>query len=107
MSQLYSPIYVSKESASPIDHEMVRLEMTIGMPGNRIKGVKLIPAEHNEYIRLAGKEAKKRLDKLVESRKYKSMPDEVKAEVIRKIIEGTRKYAASEVYIKHVQEGRK
>lgn len=106
MAQVFSPIYVSKKSASAIDHEMVRLEMTVGMPSKKIKGVKLTPAEHNEYIRLAGTMAKERLDKLVASKKYKTMPDELKAKVIKTIITGTRKRAAADVFRKTIQEKR-
>ncbi len=104
MAQVFSPIYVSEKSASPIDHEMIRLEMTVGMPGKKIKGVKLTPAEHNDYIRLAGTMAKERLDELVASEKYKAMPDEVKASVIKKIITGTRKRAGADVFRKITQE---
>lgn len=106
MAQVFSPIYVSKKSASPIDHEMIRLEMTVGMPGKKIKGVKLTPAEHNEYIRLAGTMAKERLDKLVASEDYKAMPDETKATVIKRIITGTRKRAGADVFRNLTQEKR-
>lgn len=103
MAQVFSPIYVSKKSASPIDHEMVRLEMTVGMPSKKIKGVKLTPAEHNEYIRLAGTMAKERLDELVATKKYKDMSDELKAKVIKSIITGTRKRAGADVFRKNIQ----
>jgi hypothetical protein len=97
IAQLISPIFISSDTESPADDEMVRLKVAVGMPGKSIAGIKLTPEQHNEYIRTAGQLAKQRLDEVLNSTAYKNMSDDRKASLIKTIIRQTRKAAANQI----------
>lgn len=55
---LFSPIPRSEKKDSPVDEEIVRLRVPIGMPDRKIGGVELTPQEYDRYVVLAGNEVK-------------------------------------------------
>ena len=93
-----SPITISTAKMSKVDNEIVRLKLNIGMPDKTIKGVGLTLEEHDRYIGLAGKPAKKWLDAGVNSSSWEKIDDEAKARIIKKTIKAFRQEAAKKIY---------
>jgi len=62
MHDLFSPVYVRRENAEPIDEELARLEYYPAMPKRSINlngvSLKLTPEQYSRYVELAGNEAK-------------------------------------------------
>ena len=94
---MVSPIYTSEARKSPIDDEIIRLKIGLSMPGREIMGVELSMEEYDRYTILAGQEAKKALDKLVNSGEYRRATDEAKEIAIRKTIAAYREAARGQV----------
>jgi hypothetical protein len=49
-----SPVAVSHEEPSPIDHELMRLRLPLNMPGKDIQGTRMTPEEYVAFVKLAG-----------------------------------------------------
>lgn len=49
-----SPVAVSTERDSPIDHELIRLRLPLNMPGKDIQGTRMTPQEYATFVKLAG-----------------------------------------------------
>jgi hypothetical protein len=81
---IISPIYVSTRKESPVDEEIIRNKIKVGMPSKQVSGVDLTPQEYSRYVELAGNAAKnpstglgckETLEKLVKSPDYKKASD--------------------------------
>lgn len=111
---IVSPVYTSLSVPSPVDEEIIRLQVPIGNAPRNMDGVELKPEEHDLYVRLAGNElkdqatgmgAKETLDALVGGTHPMSGayllategPQGGKATAIRQIINGFRAAAREQV----------
>jgi len=113
---MINPLYVSKGKRSPIDKEIYRNAISVGMPAKNIGGVKLTDEEYHRYVELqgkivkheiTGKNLKDTLDFLVEhpakaqalgltTLRYDKMsdgPEGYKAVTIKRIIQNMREKA--------------
>lgn len=55
---IISPFYTSDKKSSPVDEEILRLGVKIGMPSRSINGIPLTPKEYSRFVELAGNAAK-------------------------------------------------
>lgn len=112
-----SPVATREEAGSPIDQEMIRLRMSVTMPGKDIKGVRMTPEEYVRFAQLAGNGlkdpvtglgAKETLDAMVTGthpneawnemyRQASDGPDGGKALLIRTVIEEFREAARGQL----------
>jgi hypothetical protein len=94
---MLSPIYMSSAKHSPIDEEMIRLKMRVGMPEKEQhferEAVDLNPIEYDRFIQVmntvelsAGMPLKKSLDAMTRDPDYRAEPDERKQLMIRQQI---------------------
>lgn len=72
---MISPIMVSPEQFSEVDHELTQLRGPIGMPDRRLKGIELSAQQYNRLLTIYGKEtpAKQELERLVTSPSFKGI----------------------------------
>jgi hypothetical protein len=102
---ILSPVYMSTAKKSPIDEEMLRLKMKVGMPAKEQsfegEAVDLTAKEYDLFIRTmnrielasTGMTLKKSLDALTRDPEYKAAPDERKEIMIRRRILEARETA--------------
>lgn len=110
---MISPIYTSTEKYSPIDDELLRLEMPKGMPKRKMSinrvPIELNPQEYDDFVVAMNKTKlpstnstlKKSLDKLVKTRFYRDLSDDNKKTVIRRHFTEARMVAQQELLRKN------
>lgn len=81
-----------------IDKEASKLGVSMHLPLNVIDGIPLTNNQYKKYIVTSGQLAKQQLTPLVNSQGWQSIPDQVKAYMIKQIISGSR--GAAQQYIK-------
>ena len=104
---MISPFYTSTEIEDPVTDEMLRLEISVGMPPKHVfgtrptdspfaapdprRGVELLPEEYDRYVELAGKELKigglglhDKLKQMINSESYKGKSDLLKQSLIQR-----------------------
>ncbi|WP_022729780.1 hypothetical protein [Fodinicurvata sediminis] len=108
---IISPIYKQGEKDSPIDEEMIRLDLGVQLPTKTIEEIELEPEEYDRYVQLAGNGAKDpstglgaydTLNGIMEgshplSGRYASATDEMKRTMIRRVIGEFRDLAREQV----------
>ena len=95
---LVSPVRRSPIKAKKLDNEMVRLDITVGMPDKSIRGIDLTAEEYDELIKTAGKWSRRRLDAKLRSPGYDGKRDEAKIQLIRKTIMAGRERARGKMF---------
>ncbi len=85
-----SPIQVSEAKGDPIDIELSKLKINLGMPSKKIKNTELKPDEYRQMVIETGKVAKPELNKLIKADWYKRLSNEEKEREIRKIVRNAR-----------------
>ena len=108
-----SPVYTSKEKPSPIDDELIRLDIPAGMPRKEMSimgiPIELNPSEYDDFIVAmnsikldsTGKTLKKSLNFLVRQNTYKILPDEQKINYIRRHFTEAKMRAKEHLYEKN------
>ncbi len=86
-----SPIDVSPVKTNPVDEELNRLKIYPGMPSKRFGEKKLESKEYSEFAQAAGKGLYAQLLKLIQSPSYQRTTDEIKKDVISKVMTAYRK----------------
>jgi len=89
----FSPAPVTEESKDPVVKEVARLGLSLGMPAKKIRNVELSPAQYDIFVRRAGELAYATVNQIVAI----PMNDEVKKDVIRKLVERSRLSVANEL----------
>jgi hypothetical protein len=98
---LISPVFLSHDRNDRTIEEMLRLKVTPNMPGREIGGVKLTPAQYDEFVQMAGRPAKELLDRLVSQPGFSNLPEFAKQKAMRRIINQTREVARETMLAKH------
>jgi hypothetical protein len=71
---------------------MRRLEYFPSAPEKKIRNVKLTDEQYHEFSRLSGMMFKSRMDALVNSPSYKTIPDHLKVKTMKAQLELARSY---------------
>ena len=88
-----SAIYESRENHDPTIAALARLGVWPAMPERQIRGVQLTDAQYQAYASTAGQMAKMRLDAIVNTPGFSSLPDGIQAQTIRETIDNARESA--------------
>lgn len=78
----------------PVNQAMVRLGINAGLPARKITGIPLSDQQYDDYVRVAGRMAKMRLDALVNTPGFQSLPAGIQTKVMTDTITNARRGAA-------------
>jgi len=90
ISRFISPVQISEEKGSPIDYELTKLKINIGMPSKKFGNSDLTEDEYSELVSLSGQKSKEELNRLIDRNSYKRLTDEEKEKVIKGIVSDNR-----------------
>jgi hypothetical protein len=96
-----SPFMVSHVKNDPASIEVARLKLGFPRPDREIRGVKLTPAQYDDYAKTAGEMAHERVMRIIENPKYASLSDETKTEVLRGAVNESRANARNIIWTTH------
>jgi uncharacterized protein YoxC len=96
--QMLSPSDVSTDNPDFINKELVRLGVAPSMPAKKIREVELTPIEYDVYTEFAGKEARRGVERYIESDAYATRRDEINKLAIENIIARKRQAIANQVW---------
>jgi hypothetical protein len=102
---MISPIYQRRITEDRVAQELVKLRMWPTRLRDEIRGVKLTPAQYDEYQVLAGRLTKYRLDKVLEAAGpvWGSLPEFVRRENMTRAITQSRNAARTAMLARHPQ----
>jgi len=106
IGRMLSPMQISKEKGSPIEKEMVKLDLDIGYPSRKIKGYDIPQEQYWNMVKSSGEPAKKILDKLATSEKWLSLPDKIKEKTISSVVTQFREAEARKMEARLIREGK-
>ena len=106
VSRFISPMQISKEKGSPIEKELLRLDLDIGYPSRKIGNVELNPDEYWQMVQQGSKPAKIMLDALSQSSTWKAKSAYEKERDIRMIVDRYRKPVHEQMVMNLVKTGR-
>ncbi len=90
---MLSPVYESKLNKDPVNQALLKLGVYPSKVSNKIRGVELTDAQYDDFAKTAGKMTKMRLDAVVNTPGFATVPANVQEDVIRKIIKSSRETA--------------
>ena len=96
-----SAIYASRVNNDPTVQRVAQLGAWPSMPERQIRGTKLTDQQYQDYAVTAGQMTKARLDALVNTPGFQTLPDGVQAQTIRQTIENARETARSIMLMKN------
>jgi hypothetical protein len=96
-----SPIRYSAVNDDPVVRTLNDLGVWPGRVAKKIAGVDLTDEQHHDYQRIAGQFMKKRLDTVVNAPGFETIPDPIKAKIIKAEVKATRKAAARVTILSH------
>jgi hypothetical protein len=91
-----SPIKIYKEDKDPLNKMIADNQIPLNLPSRTVMGVKLTNQEYSEYSEIAGKMAKKQLDKLYNQGAFKNAtqgPDGSAALIVKRVLTKSRDIA--------------
>ena len=100
ITRFLSPVQVSEEKGDPIDKELVRLKLNLGMPSKKIGETELNPNQYRQMIAEEGQKTKKELNSLIGTYYYKHLNDQDKEDEIKKISNKNKKIARERMRIR-------
>lgn len=101
-----SPVQTSTEKGSPVEKEMVRLDLNIGLPSRKLKGVELPETEYWDMVRSSGTRAKETLNKLIERPGWEDVPDKIKEKIIKSVVDQFRNADRDILEAKYMKQGK-
>ena len=106
IGRMLSPMQISKEKGSPIEKEMVKLDLDIGYPSRKIKGYDIPQEQYWNMVKSSGEPAKKILDKLATSERWITLPDKIKEKTISSVVGQFRDAEARKIEARLIREGK-
>ena len=106
VGRFLSPMQMSKEKGSPVERELLRLDLDIGYPSRKIGNVELNPDEYWGMVQAGSKPAKVLLDALVQSSTWKAKSAYQKERAINSLVDRFRKSAHEKMIVKLIKDGR-
>lgn len=92
---LVSPIFESRIKNDPVNQRLLALGVYPDKPDRKIRSVELTDEQYDEYAKVSGRLAKRRLDTLVRVPGFENMPSFAQEKIIRKTIDDSREAARS------------
>lgn len=83
----------------PVNQEFERLGYTPNFPMESIRGVKLSDGQYKQYVQLSGRLAHMRLESLVQSQGWDSVPGQQRLSVMKSVIRKSRDMAATSIML--------
>lgn len=87
VGRFISPMQVSEAKGTPLENEVARLKLNIGLPTKDINGAKLSENEYWNLVKNSGQPASEQLNRIVSSPQWNNIDDEIKKKIIRGMIE--------------------
>lgn len=106
VGRMLSPMQISQEKGSPIERELVKLNIDIGYPMRKIKDYEIPQDEYWAMVKAAGEPAKRQLDRIASSPRWDSMTDTVKEKIISNIIFGLRDAERQKLEARYIRQGK-
>lgn len=88
-------IYETRVDNDPVNKELLSLGIFPAMPERRIRGVELTDQQYDDYVRIAGRMAKLRLNQMVTMPGFDTIPPEKRHEMVVETIRHSREAARS------------
>ena len=98
---LFSPVYVSTQKNNPIARAMVDAKYFPGKPRRHINGHDLTTEQYAEYTQISGKEAVRRLERMVKSPSWSQRSQDSKERVLKRGYDQAREIARKTLMRKH------
>jgi hypothetical protein len=106
VGRFISPLQISQEKGSPIEKELLKLDLDIGYPSRKIGNIEMRPEEYWMMVKAAGYPAKKELDGLVQTKGWDGLSDYQKEQKIIAVVDKNRKPIQAFMAKKLFNEGR-
>lgn len=87
---IVSPAYVSTAQDDPVNRELLRAGVSVGLPSRKVAGVELSAQQYDRYQAEAGQRAYAGVKALVSSEAWKRLDDEAKQDAVGKIVKQAR-----------------
>lgn len=94
---IVSPLYQNTAKDDPVNQELLKAGVSVGLPQRRVGGVELSAQDYDRYQALSGQRAYSGVSQLVRSEGWKSLDDEGKQKAVSKIVDAARKSARAEL----------
>ncbi len=98
-----SPIYERRMNNDPVNLAMVRLKIFPARLDREIRDVKLTDQQYDDYARIAGRNAKMRLDAIVKTPGFNSAPPGVQHDLIKQAVDSAREQARALIMMQNPQ----
>ncbi len=96
-TRFLSPMEISGKKGTPIDDELVRLKLNLGMPSKHIGKLELTDEEYRKYVIEAGQKSKKASNSLIQRFDYQHMNDADKGAKIHNEVNKIRKQTRDKI----------
>ena len=83
----------------PVNQEFERLGYTPNFPMETIRGVKLTGGQYQQYVQLSGRLSHMRLESLVQSNGWDTIPGQQRLSVMKSVIRKSRDMAATSIML--------
>lgn len=91
--RFFSPAYLKTHTGDPVARELSRLDVSMGMPTKKFRGVELSAKDHNDLIRTIGKPVYQVVRRIIDSPNYQRLPDPIKGYLLDKAISSVKRDA--------------
>lgn len=98
-----SAIYTTQVNSDPVNTALFNLGISPAQPERKIRGVDLTDQQYDTYQTLAGGMAKQRLNVIIGSRLFQSLPSQTQVDVINETISQSRETARNMVMARFPQ----
>ena len=92
---LLSPVYESRLNHDPVNQTLLKLKVFPSKLSRKIRGVELSGEQYDDFSRVAGRTMKMRLDNIVGTPGFSSLPEFAQREVVTRTISTARETARS------------
>ncbi len=94
-------IYEQKINNDPVNVALMQLGIHVAHPERKIRNVELSPEQYDDWQRLAGRLAKNRMDAIVRSPSFMSMPPSIRHDLIEQQLRESREVARNMMFMKY------
>jgi len=106
ISRFISPMQVSESKGSPIEREVERLNINIGMPNRKVRGIELSPEEYYDFVKNAGVPAAKLLNRLISESSWSSYSEDVREKIIKGVVSKYREQETAKMTMQLLSDKR-
>lgn len=88
-------------TSDPVNAEMLRLGVNPARPLRKWGDVELTPQQYDDYTRIAGRLAKQRLDQMIATPAWRTLPDGLQRKEISDLVSSSRKHARTQIIFEY------